>query len=293
MPATADPDLVTVRTDQFKVVEVQPGVGGSRRPLQAAQSYAELNAVTRSYGYIFEWVSDAFDFERQVVVAFNAPSNGCIPNVDRFDPHPGRTITPHFAPAAGPGGCDDVEQWPLYLVTIDRAAVAPWFVLELPGSDRIGEPPRRLRIDVQPAAAEAAGLRPVGWRLLTVAERVSAPRSLATDDTTLAQQWAVLGYTTAPPAVDLTTEVVLAFTVTDGGCGSQPSGVGLDDDLLTVLLDDPTPSTGAATRCTTDARPVSYLISLRRADLPDTVRIVHVPRDLGTEEVPTEVQLRS
>jgi hypothetical protein len=293
--AGVEPDEIAIGADDFAVEMVDPGVGDLQLPLRQTQ-HGELDRL----GFIAEWGPDAFDFDERLAVSVNIPSGSCIPVLAGFDSYAGRTVRPRFVPPADVSTCNDEEQWPLYLVTIDRSAVAPWFVLEVPGSDRPGHTTRRLRVDIEPMATERHGLRPVQWEVLA-SSRVAVPLALAADDVELANLVAGFGSpAAASPAVDFDAEVVLAFAMTDGGCGSRITGIGLDGDLLTVVLEDAQLLEGAQPRaagtafgCTTDTYPVSHLVSLRRADLPDTFRIVHVPRDLGTRPPPATVTLSS
>jgi hypothetical protein len=191
--AGVEPDDAAIGADGFDVKMVDPGVGDLQLPLRQTQ-HGELDRL----GFVAEWEPDAFDFDERLAVSFNIPSGSCIPVLAGFDSDAGRTVRPRFAPHADLSTCDEQEQWPLYLVTIDRSAVAPWFVLELPGSDRPGHTMRRLRIDIEPTPAERHGLQPVHWEVLA-SSRVTVPRALATDAAAFADLWARFGSSTLPP----------------------------------------------------------------------------------------------
>lgn len=143
--STADPATGDVT---LTVLDQRPAQGDQMGQLRAATDSGGLASLWTELG--FDGETPAVDFRRDVVVSITIPDDACPPELVRFS-RDGDQITPVFEEP--PGGCDEPLIPKTYVVAIERASVAPAFVLHLPGDPTYGFDDQNLPVVVDPDEA--------------------------------------------------------------------------------------------------------------------------------------------
>lgn len=135
----------------FRVVAQRPAAEDDVGQLRAATDAAGLEALWAEIG--FEGEPPSVDLVQDLVVSITIPDDACPPELVEFR-RDGDQLTPVFEQPTG--GCDEPLIPKTYVVAIERASVAPAFVLHLPADPTHGFADQHLSVVVDPNRAGAA-----------------------------------------------------------------------------------------------------------------------------------------
>ena len=281
--APAAPTTVIGRGDgtEFRVIAMEPVGDADARSIRAAGTADELVSIVSRFGPDLAPFAADVDLTREVALVIERPDNSCPAEIDRFEPVDDAWEVVWRKPG---GDCDDIGLGWVYLVAVDRSALAGITAFVLPAERHGSLSWDELRV-ANPADPA------IGPTFISSSDGGIDGTFPAHDIAAITEQaeWDAYVASDMPlvedSAVDLAEFVVLAIRRPDAeGCPGFFDGFDVSDGVWTprfAPVDAECPDTPMTTR---------YDVAVRRTALPDEVTF-RLPADAGFDLAPTEVTL--
>ena len=283
--APAAPTTVIGRGDgtEFRVVATEPVGNADARSIRAAGTDDDLVSIVSRFGPDFAPFAAEVDLSREVALVIERPDNSCPAEIDRFEPVDDTWEVVWRKPG---GDCDDVGFGWVYLVAIDRSALAgiEWFVLPAEQHGSLSWEELRVAVPADPALGPTfTSWTDGGIDGTFPAHDIAVITDQAEWDAYVASDMPLV----EDSAVDLTEFVVVVIRRPDTeGCPGFFDGFDVSEDAWTprfVAVD--------AEGCFDTQMTTRYDVAVRRAALPDEVTF-HLPADAVFDLPAAEVTVR-